>query len=100
MAPCMRSQLIHHARNLLPSDNFSESGHTCPRVNKLTLTVFAGFLTSASADSRSSSMNGSFASDAGQKNISGFKIKTVTRGFTEEADKLLDYMVRRVDWPQ
>ena len=25
--------------------------------------------------------------------MSGFKIMTVTRGFTEEADKLLDYMV-------
>ena len=27
------------------------------------------------------------------KNVSGFKIMTVTRGFTEEADKLLDYLV-------
>ena len=37
---------------------------------------------------------GSFASDGGKRTVSGFKIMTVTRGFTEEADKLLDYMVR------
>ena len=29
----------------------------------------------------------------GGRNVSGFKIMTVTRGYTEEADKLLDYLV-------
>lgn len=29
-----------------------------------------------------------------KRSVSGFKIMTMTRGFTEEADKLLDYLVR------
>ena len=29
-----------------------------------------------------------------RRNISAFKIMTVTRGYTEEADKLLNYLVR------
>ncbi|KAI0934776.1 hypothetical protein AcW1_006192 [Taiwanofungus camphoratus] len=68
---------ITYLRNLLPVDNFSES-----------------YLTSSSSESLSSqpSNNGSFASEDGKRNISGFKIMTVTRGFTEEADKLLDYL--------
>ncbi|TFY60425.1 hypothetical protein EVJ58_g5155 [Rhodofomes roseus] len=70
---------ITYLRNLLPSENFS----TC-------------YLTSsgpASLSSQPSMTPGSFASDNGKRNVSGFKIMTVTRGFTEEADKLLDYMV-------
>lgn len=58
--------------------------------------VAVAYLTSSGAASLSSqpSVNtGSFASDGGRRNVSGFKIMTVTRGFTEEADKLLDYMV-------
>ncbi|KAI0333593.1 HORMA-domain-containing protein [Cubamyces sp. BRFM 1775] len=69
---------ITYLRNLLPSDNFSES-----------------YLTSSTSNSLSSqpSRNGcSFASMEGGRNVSGFKIMTVTRGFTEEADKLLDYL--------
>ncbi|KAI0822740.1 HORMA-domain-containing protein [Trametes gibbosa] len=69
---------ITYLRNLLPSDNFSES-----------------YLTSSAPASLSShpSRNGSsFASSEGRRNVSGFKIMTVTRGFTEEADKLLDYL--------
>ncbi|KAI0636628.1 HORMA-domain-containing protein [Trametes polyzona] len=69
---------ITYLRNLLPADNFSES-----------------YLTSSAPESLSSqpSRNGSsFASSDGRRNVSGFKIMTVTRGFTEEADKLLDYL--------
>ncbi|OSD08508.1 DNA-binding protein [Trametes coccinea BRFM310] len=69
---------ITYLRNLLPSDNFSES-----------------YLTSSAPDALSSqpSMNGnSFASSEGRRNVSGFKIMTVTRGFTEEADRLMDYL--------
>ena len=29
-----------------------------------------------------------------RRNVSAFKIMTVTRGFTEEADKLLNYLVQ------
>ncbi|KAJ3558173.1 hypothetical protein NM688_g1079 [Phlebia brevispora] len=66
-------------RNLLPVDNFSQSTHYLPC-----------FLTSA--NSSVGSADGSFASDRSEKNISGFKIMTVTRGYTEEADKILDYL--------
>ncbi|EMD38181.1 hypothetical protein CERSUDRAFT_104791 [Gelatoporia subvermispora B] len=68
---------ITYLRSLLPADNFSES-----------------YLTSSASESFSSqpSVNGSFASDCSKRNVSGFKIMTVTRGFTEEADKLLDYL--------
>ncbi|TBU35629.1 HORMA-domain-containing protein [Dichomitus squalens] len=69
---------ITYLRNLLPSDNFSES-----------------YLTSSSPDtlpSQPSKSGSSFASTDSRPNVSGFKIMTVTRGFTEEADKLLDYM--------
>ncbi|KAI0748495.1 HORMA domain-containing protein [Daedaleopsis nitida] len=69
---------ITYLRNLLPSDNFSES-----------------YLTSSGPDTLSSqpSQSGSsFASSDGRRNVSGFKIMTVTRGFTEEADRLLDYL--------
>ncbi|KAI0707776.1 HORMA-domain-containing protein [Earliella scabrosa] len=69
---------ITYLRNLLPSDNFSES-----------------YLTSSGPESLSSqptNSGSSFASSDGRKNVSGFKIMTVTRGFTEEADKLLDYL--------
>ncbi|KAI0092965.1 HORMA domain-containing protein [Irpex rosettiformis] len=68
---------ITYLRNLLPAENFSES-----------------YLTSASAESQSSapSVGGSFASDSSKRNVSGFKIMTVSRGYTEEADKLMDYL--------
>ncbi|KAI0807770.1 HORMA-domain-containing protein [Fomes fomentarius] len=69
---------ITYLRNLLPSDNFSESYLTS-----------SGPETLSSQPSKSGS---SFASSDGRKNVSGFKIMTVTRGFTEEADKLLDYL--------
>ncbi|KAK7687093.1 hypothetical protein QCA50_009594 [Cerrena zonata] len=65
-------------QNLLPSDNFSES-----------------YLTSANTSSFSSQPSesmGSFSSDCSRRNVSGFKIMTVTRGYTEEADKLLDFL--------
>ncbi|KAI0647405.1 HORMA domain-containing protein [Trametes meyenii] len=69
---------ITYLRNLLPSDNFSES-----------------YLTSSAPESFSSQHSksqSSFSSTDGRRNVSGFKIMTVTRGFTEEADKLLDYL--------
>ncbi|KAH8107944.1 HORMA-domain-containing protein [Cristinia sonorae] len=76
---------ITYLRNLLPADNFSES-----------------YLTSANADrpsessSQTSQTSESFSADNDRRNVSGFKIMTVTRGYTEEADKLLDYMEKGV----
>lgn len=55
-----------------------------------------GYLTSAghgSLSSQPSKSGASFASVDDRRNVSGFKIMTVTKGFTEEADKLLDYLV-------
>ena len=81
-------------RNLLPADNFSESKALYPESSGIHLTNVAthlGYLTSAASDPQPSD---SFSSESGSRNVSGFKIMTVTRGFTEEADKLLDYLVR------
>ncbi|KZT09612.1 HORMA-domain-containing protein [Laetiporus sulphureus 93-53] len=72
---------ITYLRNLLPCDNFSES-----------------YLTSCSPGILSSQPSGTTESCSSEddsrkrRNISGFKIMTVTRGFTEEADRLLDYL--------
>lgn len=55
-----------------------------------------GYLTSAghgSLSSQPSKSGTSFVSADERRNVSGFKIMTVTKGFTEEADKLLDYLV-------
>lgn len=88
-------------RNLLPSDNFSESEFVRYRLYARILYDTAahtlGYLTSgsdalSSQPSKSDSMDTSFQ----RKNVSGFKIMTITRGFTEEADKLLNYMVSPV----
>lgn len=81
-------------RNLLPADNFSESRVICTesiQVQLTSVTIHLGYLTSAASDPLPSD---SFSSENGRRNVSGFKIMTVTRGFTEEADKLLDYLVR------
>ncbi|CAL1707531.1 unnamed protein product [Somion occarium] len=69
---------ITYLRNLLPADNFSESYLTSANTNSLS--------------SQPSGSVGSFASDCGRRSVSGFKIMTVTRGYTEEADKLLEFM--------
>ena len=81
---------------------------TSPRVsrslyarNTLDRTHILGYLTSSGPESLSSqptNSGSSFASSDGRKNVSGFKIMTVTRGFTEEADKLLDYLVSSVGY--
>ena len=93
----MPNEHITYSRNLLPSENFS----TCKTRRRYRTTLaddgfVAAYLTSsgpASLSSQPSVNSGSFASDGGRRTVSGFKIMTVTRGFTEEADKLLDYMV-------
>ncbi|OBZ65788.1 hypothetical protein A0H81_14343, partial [Grifola frondosa] len=62
---------------------------------KFVLTCHYPATTSSSPESLSSQpsqSDGSFGSNDGRRNVSGFKIMTVTRGFTEEADKLLDFL--------
>lgn len=68
---------ITFMRDLLPHDNFSESH----------------FVTSEESASQDSS--GSFSSLDLQKkrNVNSFKIMTMTRGYTDEADRLLNYLV-------
>jgi hypothetical protein len=43
--------------------------------------------------SRSSAADSSPVDQKSRRNVSAFKIMTVSRGFTEEGDKLLDYLV-------
>ncbi|KAF8637324.1 hypothetical protein AX17_002826 [Amanita inopinata Kibby_2008] len=68
---------ITFLRNLLPDDNFTES--------YFTTACDSG--TGQSPDSSISSLNHSQ-----KRNVSGFKIMTMTRGYTEEADRILDYL--------
>ncbi|KAF9645068.1 DNA-binding protein [Thelephora ganbajun] len=73
---------IMYLRDLLPEDNFSES-----------------YLTSSSTPGLSNepSQNGSFASPKTPKQtISSFKIMTIKRGFTDEADQLLNCLERGI----
>ena len=89
---------VCNSRNLLPADNFSES-MSSRRLHHLHAHAFelVGYLTSAALEPQpSESINDSFSSESARRNISGFKIMTVTRGFTEEADKLLDYLVGKL----
>ncbi|KXN92254.1 Meiosis-specific protein HOP1 [Leucoagaricus sp. SymC.cos] len=67
---------ITFLRNLLPDDNFSESHFT----------TSDDVTPSSSQTSGSSSINGS------RQRISGFKIMTMARGYSEEADRILDYL--------
>lgn len=64
---------IAFLRNLLPEDNFSESYFTTADDSYGALSV--------SSD----------ATDDGRK-INGFRIMTMTRGYTDEADRILNYL--------
>ncbi|KAJ4466587.1 HORMA domain-containing protein [Lentinula lateritia] len=68
---------ITFMRDLLPQDNFTESHFTS---------------TDDSCMSQSSS-NSTFSSPANEKkNVNGFKIMTMSRGYTDEADRILNYL--------
>ncbi|KAJ3866805.1 HORMA domain-containing protein [Lentinula novae-zelandiae] len=68
---------ITFMRDLLPQDNFTESHFTS---------------TDDSCMSQSSS-NSTFSSPANvKKNVNGFKIMTMSRGYTDEADRILNYL--------
>ncbi|CAA7271513.1 unnamed protein product [Cyclocybe aegerita] len=70
---------ITFLRNLLPEDNFAPSHFT-------------------SIDDGASSSAGSFQLDSSQesnmsrRNVNSFRIMTLTRGYTDEADRLLNYL--------
>ncbi|KAL9715344.1 hypothetical protein Ac2012v2_002008 [Leucoagaricus gongylophorus] len=66
---------ITFLRNLLPDENFSESH----------------FTTSDDSTPSSSQTSGPSANGSKQR-ISGFKIMTMARGYSDEADRLLDYL--------
>ncbi|KAJ7073983.1 HORMA domain-containing protein [Mycena amicta] len=69
---------ITFLRDLLPSDNFTDSHFTSSDDSFL---------------SQSSDANRSIDSSNGSgKNVNGFKIMTMTRGYTHEADKILNYL--------
>ncbi|KDR73549.1 hypothetical protein GALMADRAFT_617548 [Galerina marginata CBS 339.88] len=68
---------ITFLRNLLPEDNFTP--------NHLT-TI------DDSSEQSLSQTNGSQESIASRRNVNGFKIMTITRGYTDEADRILNYL--------
>ncbi|KAK1227810.1 hypothetical protein PQX77_009185 [Marasmius sp. AFHP31] len=66
---------ITFMRELLPQDNFVESHFT------------------TAEDGRSHSSNSSFSTPDGQRrNVNGFKIMNMCRGYTDEADRILNYL--------
>ncbi|KAF7311256.1 HORMA domain-containing protein [Mycena kentingensis (nom. inval.)] len=70
---------ITFLRDLLPSDNFTDSHFTSSDDS---------FLSSQSTDA-----NRSIDSSSGSnKSVNGFKIMTMTRGYTHEADRILNYL--------
>ncbi|KAJ7154281.1 HORMA domain-containing protein [Mycena filopes] len=71
---------ITFLRDLLPSDNFTDSHFTTSDDSIL----------SQSSDSDVSTT--SSLSRTGSKNVNGFKIMTMRRGFTDEADRILNYL--------
>ncbi|KAF7322313.1 HORMA domain-containing protein [Mycena chlorophos] len=72
---------ITFLRDLLPSENFTDSHFTSAEDS---------FLSSQPSDA-----NRSIDSSHGNsKNVNGFKIMTMTRGYTHEADKILNYLAR------
>ncbi|KAF9014024.1 HORMA domain-containing protein [Cyathus striatus] len=68
---------IAFLRNLLPEDNFTESHFITEEHESF----------ESSVDSLSTS-----SSSSNRGKMDGFKIITMTRGYTDEADKLLDYL--------
>ncbi|KAF9475066.1 DNA-binding protein [Pholiota conissans] len=65
---------ITYLRNLLPEDNFTRNHFT-------SVDDFSSLQADASQESTSS-----------RTNVSGFRITTITRGYTDEADRILNYM--------
>ncbi|KAJ6490669.1 HORMA domain-containing protein [Mycena vitilis] len=70
---------ITFLRDLLPSDNFTDSHFTTSDDSLL----------SQSSDTSHSSMD---SKRSNSRNVNGFKIMTMTRGYTDEADKILNYL--------
>ncbi|KAF9446336.1 HORMA-domain-containing protein [Macrolepiota fuliginosa MF-IS2] len=67
---------ITFLRNLLPDDNFSESH----------------FTTSEDSTPPSSQTSGPSSTGGSRQRVSGFKIMTMARGYSEEADRILNYL--------
>ncbi|KAF8205628.1 HORMA domain-containing protein [Mycena galopus ATCC 62051] len=69
---------ITFLRDLLPSDNFTDSYFT---------TSDDSLLSQSSDSSRSMGI-----SRSDSRNVNGFKVMTMTRGYTDEADRILNYL--------
>ena len=81
---------------MLPEDNFSESASPPLPCACMTQRCAQGYLTSLSAPGLSNepSQSGSFSSpETPKQTISSFRIMTIKRGFTDEADQLLNCLV-------
>jgi hypothetical protein len=82
--------LFSSFRNLLPADNFSNSKAIISANAYRFQLCFVGYLTCESHDE---SQSISAVSRGGKNTTSGVRMMTVNRGFTEEADRLLNYLV-------
>lgn len=79
-------------RNLLPTDNFSDSEFFVSiMLDWSGLFCGPGYLT---CESQGESHSMSVVPRGSKSTTSGVRMMTVNRGFTEEADSLLDYLVR------
>ncbi|KAF9564361.1 DNA-binding protein [Agrocybe pediades] len=72
---------ITFLRNLLPEDNFTQSHFT-------TIDETSGSVSDVSLSQPSASQE----STSSRRNVNSFRIMTITRGYTDEADKILNYL--------
>ncbi|KAF8809119.1 hypothetical protein BYT27DRAFT_7095073 [Phlegmacium glaucopus] len=72
---------ITYLRNLLPEDNFSSSHFTTSEDSLLTRNSDTSFSPEALQSNNNS-----------RNNVNRFRIMSMTRGYTDEADKILNYM--------
>ncbi|KAE9398986.1 DNA-binding protein [Gymnopus androsaceus JB14] len=71
---------ITYMRDLLPQDNFTESHFTTSDDSLM-------------SESQAPASKSTFTSPVtGKKTVNGFKIMTMTRGYTDEADRILNYL--------
>jgi hypothetical protein len=88
-AHIVRQPIIH--RNLLPADNFTDSMIVFSNHCTLFSTSRTAYLT---CENQSASQSFDASGDGSRRITSNVRLMSLNRGFTEEADRLLDYLVR------
>ena len=89
-------KLDNVSRNLLPEENFSEGAHICCLAIVRWCICFIGRLTAG--DHGCMSYDPSQKSGNGSRYVSSVAVKIVSRGFSTEADKLLNFLVCFHSW--